>query len=236
MVSEKFFDSREALLAALQEDCVAELDAALKERGKASFLVSGGSSPAPLYQRLSQINLDWSSVSVALVDERWVNCDHPKSNETFVVENLLQNQAASAQLQGMKNAAGTPAEGLAECEAAYRKLPQPFDLTILGMGPDGHTASFFPHAEGLEKALDPESNELCAAINANKSEVTGAFTERMTLSLAGLLESRRLVLLITGEDKLRALRAAQDGADASAMPVRAVLQQSKVPLDIYWAP
>lgn len=236
MVNEKIFDSREALLAALQEDCVAELDAALKERGKASFLVSGGSSPAPLYQRLSQINLDWSSVSVALVDERWVDRDHPKSNETFVVENLLQHQAASAQLQGMKNAAGTPFEGLAECEAAYRKLPQPFDLTILGMGPDGHTASFFPHAENLEKALDPESNELCAAINANESEVTGAFTERMTLSLAGLLRSRRLVLLITGEDKLKALRAAQEGSDVLAMPVRAVLQQSKVPLDIYWAP
>lgn len=236
MVNEKFFDSREALLAALQEDCVAELDAALKERGKASFLVSGGSSPAPLYQRLSQINLDWSSVSVALVDERWVERDHPKSNETFVVENLLQHQAASAKLQGMKNSAGNPAEGLAECEAAYRKLPQPFDLTILGMGPDGHTASLFPHAEGLEKALDPESDELCSAINAHESEVTGAFTERMTLSLAGLLKSRRLVLLITGEDKLKALRAAQEGTDVSAMPVRAVLQQSKVPLDIYWAP
>lgn len=236
MVNEKFFDSREALLASLQEDCVAELDAALKERGQASFLVSGGSSPAPLYQRLSQINLDWASVSVALVDERWVDRDHSKSNEAFVVENLLQHQAASAKLQGMKNTASTPAEGLAECEAAYRELPQPFDLTILGMGPDGHTASFFPHAEGLEKALDPESNELCAAINAHESEVTGAFTERMTLSLSGLLKSRRLVLLITGEDKLKALRAAQDGADVSAMPVRAVLQQSKVPLDIYWAP
>lgn len=236
MGNEKFFDSREALLAALQEDCVAELSAALKERGQASFMVSGGSSPAPLYQRLSQINLDWSSVSVALVDERWVDRDHPKSNETFVVDNLLQHQAASAQLQGMKNAANSPAEGLAECEAAYRKLPQPFDLTILGMGPDGHTASLFPHAEGLEKALDPESDELCAAITAHESEVTGAFTERMTLSLAGLLKSRRLVLLITGEDKLKALRAAQEGSDVSAMPVRAVLQQSKVPLDIYWAP
>lgn len=236
MVNEKLFDSREALLAALQEDCVAELSAALKERGQASFLVSGGSSPAPLYQRLSQINLDWSSISVALVDERWVDRDHPKSNETFVVDNLLQHQAAEAQLQGMKNSAGTPIEGLAECEAAYRKLPQPFDLTILGMGPDGHTASLFPHAEGLEKALDPESDELCAAINAHQSEVTGSFTERMTLSLAGLLKSRRLVLLITGEDKLKALRAAQDGSDVSAMPVRAVLQQSKVPLDIYWAP
>lgn len=236
MVSEKIFDSREALLAALQEDCVAALQDALSERGKASFLVSGGSSPAPLYQRLSQIALDWASISVALVDERWVEPGHDKSNQTFVINNLLQHQAASAELVAMKNSAASAEAGLAECEAAYRRLPAPFDLTILGMGPDGHTASLFPHAQGLEKALDPDSEQWCAAINAHESEVTGAYTERMTLSLSGLLQSRKLVLLITGEDKLKALRAAQDGSDINAMPVRAVLQQQKVPLTIYWAP
>lgn len=235
MVNEQLFESREALLAALQEDCVAELRSALDDRGQATFMVSGGSSPVPLYQRLSQIALDWSAISVGLVDERWVERDHPKSNEALVVKNLLQHQAASAQFQGMKNTGATPFEGLAECEAAYQKLPRPFDLTLLGMGPDGHTASLFPHARGLETALDPASGSTCAAIEAHESEVTGAFTERMTLSLNGLLASRRLVLLITGEDKLEALRAAQGGSELAAMPVRAVLQQDQVPVDIYWA-
>lgn len=234
MLEEKLYDSREALLAALQEDCVAALQQALDERGNASFLVSGGSSPAPLYQRLSQIALDWQKIHVALVDERWVDPGHAKSNQTFVEKNLLQHQAAQAPLTAMKNAAASAAEGLAECEKAFNALPRPFDVTILGMGPDGHTASLFPNAEGLDKALT--TDELCAAINAHQSEVTGEYTERMTLSLAGLLQSRRLVLLITGDEKLAALRAAQAGDEVAEMPIRAVLQQDQVPCTLYWAP
>ncbi|WP_027328968.1 6-phosphogluconolactonase [Marinimicrobium agarilyticum] len=234
MLQEKIFDHREALLAALQEDCVDALESALKERDQASFLVSGGSSPAPLYQRLSQIALDWKRIQVALVDERWVEPGHAKSNESFVQKNLLQHAAGQAPFLGMKNSAASAAEGLSACEQAYQKLPQPFDLTILGMGPDGHTASLFPNAEGLEEALT--TDQVCSAITAHQSDVTGEYTERMTLSLTGILNSRRLVLLITGEDKLQALRAAQAGDTVNDMPVRAVLQQDKVPVTLYWAP
>lgn len=234
MIEEKMFDSRESMLAALQEDCVAALQSGLDERGKAAFLVSGGSSPAPLYQRLSQIALDWANIEVALVDERWVEPGHAKSNQTFVEKNLLQHQAAQAPFTGMKNSGAKATEGLAECEQAFDALPKPFDITILGMGPDGHTASLFPYAEGLEEALATDS--LCAAIEAHQSEVTGEFTERMTLSLAGLLQTKRLVLLITGEEKLNALRAAQEGKEVAQMPIRAVLQQNKVPCTLYWAP
>ena len=236
MVTEHLFDTREALLDALQKECVNALQDAMQARGKASLMVSGGSSPGPLYEHLSQTDLDWSAISVALVDERWVEPGHDKSNESLVVNTLLKNEAAKASLTGMKNAAERPLEGLAECEAAYQKLPQPFDLTLLGMGPDGHTASLFPHAEGLEKALDLSSDALCAAITAKQSEVTGEYTERMTLSLKGLMNSRRLVLLITGDDKLEALRAAQAGNEVADMPIRALLQQELVPLAIYWAP
>jgi len=136
----------------------------------------------------------------------------------------------------MKNTADTAQEGLADCEAAYQQLAQPFDITILGMGNDGHTASLFPHANGLEAALNPDSPELCTAIIAHQSEVTGAITERMTLSLAGLLQSKTLVLLITGQEKLDVLRKAQAGTDVAEMPIRAVLQQDRVPVVVYWAP
>ncbi len=66
--------------------------------------------------------------------------------------------------------------------------------------------------------------------------MTGAITERMTLSLAGLLHSRTLVLLITGDEKLAVLRKAQASTDVTEMPVRAVLQQDRVPVVVYWAP
>ncbi|HWV16318.1 MAG TPA: 6-phosphogluconolactonase [Cellvibrio sp.] len=236
MVTEHLFKSREEMIGELQSICIAALNSAIDERDEASFMVSGGSTPEPLYKSLSAVDLDWESVYVALVDERWVDFEHDKSNEAFTVKHLIQNKAAAANLVGMKNSAATAAEGLADCEAAYQQLAQPFDITILGMGSDGHTASLFPHAQGLQAALDANASELCAAIIAKQSEVTGAITERMTLTLAGLLRSRHLLLLITGDEKLAVLRQAQAGSDINEMPIRAVLQQQQVPVSIYWAP
>ncbi|MFC3117320.1 6-phosphogluconolactonase [Cellvibrio fontiphilus] len=236
MVTERLFENRAEMIAALQAECEAALRTAVEERGEATFMVSGGSTPEPLYKALSQVDLPWESVYVALVDERWVDFDHDKSNEAFTVKHLIQNKAAVANLVGMKNSAETAAQGLDDCESAYQQLAQPFDITILGMGSDGHTASLFPHAQGLADALTPDSGQLCAAIIAKQSEVTGAITERMTLTLAGLLRSKVLVLLITGDEKLAVLRAAQAGNDVSEMPIRAVLQQQQVPVVVYWAP
>lgn len=236
MLTEKLFDSREEMLAALQQECVTALQTAIDDRGEATFMVSGGSTPEHLYKRLSAVELPWESVYVALVDERWVDFDHDKSNEAFVSRTLKQNNAANTNLIGMKNSATTARDGLADCENAYQQLAQPFDITILGMGSDGHTASLFPDAVGLAEALDPASEKLCAAITAHPSEVTGDITERMTLNLAGLLRSRTLLLLLTGEEKLNVFREAQAGNDVNAMPVRAILQQQQVPVTLYWAP
>lgn len=236
MVTEHLFETRAAMIAALQAECESALRDAIEARGEATFMVSGGSTPEPLYKALSHVDLAWQSVYVALVDERWVDFDHEKSNEAFTVKHLIQHKAAAANLVGMKNSAETAVDGLSDCENAYQQLAQPFDITILGMGSDGHTASLFPHAEGLDAALNPSSDQLCAAITAKQSEVTGSIVERMTLSLAGLLRSKSLVLLITGDEKLAVLRAAQAGADIKDMPIRAVLQQQQVPVAIYWAP
>lgn len=236
MLNEKLFENRAEMIAALQAECLSALSEAIETRGEASFMVSGGSTPEALYKSMSEVDLAWDSVYVALVDERWVDFDHDKSNEAFTVKTLMQNKAAAANLIGMKNSAATAAEGLADCESVYQQLAQPFAVTILGMGSDGHTASLFPHAPGLVEALDPEGTTLCAAITAHPSEVTGAITERMTLTLAGLLKSRTLILLITGDEKLAVLRKAQAGNDVSEMPMRAILQQQQVPVTLYWAP
>jgi 6-phosphogluconolactonase len=236
MVTEYLFNTREEMTAALEAVCIAALNDAIENRGEATFMVSGGSTPEPLYKRLSHADIEWGSVYVALVDERWVALEHDKSNEAFTLKHLIQHKAAAANLIGMKNTAETAQEGLDDCEATYQQLAQPFDVTILGMGSDGHTASLFPNAQGLEAALNLDSSKLCAAITAKQSDVTGAITERMTLTLAGLLQSKRLLLLITGEEKLAVLREAQAGKDVNQMPIRAVLQQQLVPVDVYWAP
>ena len=234
MIVERFFDSKDEMIAAVYQQTIDALQEAIAERGEATFLVSGGSSPAPVYQQLSVADIDWDKVYVALVDERWVDIEHDKSNEAFIVNTLLQNQAAAANLVGMKNEADTAAAGVVSCEEAYQQLASPFDVTVLGMGPDGHTASLFPHAEDLDAALSTKN--LCAALTANQSDVTGSCTERMTLSLAGIVNCKHLLLLISGEEKLATYREALAGDDVAAMPVRAVLQQDSIPVTVYWAP
>ncbi len=139
MLTERLFENRQDMVAALEVECIAALNQAIEERGEATFMVSGGSTPEPLYKSLSNVDLDWESVYIALVDERWVNFDHDKNNEAFTVKHLIQNKAAVANLIGMKNTADTAQEGLADCEAAYQQLAQPFDITILGMGSDGRS-------------------------------------------------------------------------------------------------
>jgi 6-phosphogluconolactonase len=234
MVIERFFETRDALTQALRQECEAALIAAVEDRGEATFMVSGGSTPEVLYKAMSESDLPWDSIYVALVDERWVEFEHARSNEAFVVRSLIQNKAVATNLVGMKNSADDALEGLDDCETAYQQLAQPFDVTILGMGPDGHTASWFPHAKGLQEALSTEN--LCAAVTAHQSAVTGDEVERMTLSLAGVLKSKKLYLLLTGNDKLETFRAAQAGTDVNEMPIRALLQQNDVDLTVFWAP
>ncbi len=236
MLKQFLFEDRDSLFASLALACVKHLDQALTLDGKACLMVSGGNTPAPLYQSLSKADLDWKNIHIALVDERWVDKQHAASNEALIERSLLINKASIAPFTGMKTDAETAQAGSAETEARYQQLPQPFTVSILGMGNDGHTASLFPHAKGLEQALSEENKRLTAAITAHPSEVTGVNIERLTLTLNGLLHSKRLIVLLTGQEKLEVFRTAMNAGSVEEMPVRSILQQNKVPVDLYWAP
>lgn len=236
MVKEFLYEDRAGLFAALASDCQAHLAKALADRGATTFMVSGGSTPAPLFETLSLSDLDWNNINVALVDERWVDKEHSASNEALIYRSLLINNATKAPFTGMKTAAKSAAEGCAETEILYQALPRPFAISILGMGNDGHTASLFPHANGLAEALSEDNQQLTAPIMATQSDVTGPNTERLTLTLNGLLQSERLIILLTGEEKLAVFRKAMAEGPVEDMPVRAVLRQNKVPVELYWAP
>ncbi|MEX2961222.1 6-phosphogluconolactonase [Microbulbifer sp. TYP-18] len=236
MTEEKFYPDRERLVQALANDCACGLQKGIRDRGAASFLVSGGSTPEPVYRELSKRPLPWSDITVALVDERWVGKNDSGSNQAFIEQSLRQNYAGEAPLLGMKTEHRTAGEGQGECEHRYSRLVQPYDVCVLGMGSDGHTASLFPHAEGLKAALDPAGKQLCSAITALPSKVTGDYTERMTLTLAAILHARDIKLLITGEEKLCVYREALLGSDELAMPVRSLFRQGQTPVTVYWSP
>lgn len=234
MIIEYFFSSKEELNEALQEDVVTALVSALETKPRASLALSGGSSPKDLYNKLSELDLEWGNVDVALVDERWVGIEHAASNEAFIRNSLIKNKATAANLVSMKTTDHTAQLGLREIERRYEALELPFDFTILGMGGDGHTASLFPAAKGLSEALNEDC--LIAAIDAKKSTVTGANVERISLSLKGILHSKKIVLLISGQEKLDVYQMAKTNTDKTKMPVSAVLNQSETDIHVYWAP
>ncbi len=200
----------------------------------ATLLLSGGSTPGPLYQKLSGAELDWSRISIALVDERWVETDHAASNERMLREKLLLDNAIQANFIGMKNGHRSPLDGQAGCNARYARLPKPYRICLLGMGVDGHTASLFPRAEALDTALG--SQQCCAAIRAIPSEVTGEFVERMTMTPWSILQSEKLILLITGEDKWQVFQQAIESGITNDLPISTFIHQAQIPLEVYWAP
>ncbi|BBN81184.1 6-phosphogluconolactonase [Pseudoalteromonas sp. A25] len=232
-LTEYFFDSKSEMTEKLSTLLETNLVAGINEKGSAVLMVSGGSSPAPAYKHLSSLPLQWDKISVAMVDERWVDANHEKSNEAFIKETLLQNHASNAHFVTMKNSSQTAIEGQAECEAAYKKLGQA-DVTILGMGPDGHTASLFPHADGLEQGL--KTSDTVCAINAKRSEVTGTITERMTLTLSGIANSKQVILLISGEEKRAVYEQAKQSGSEFDIPLRAIINHPDINLTVFWCP
>lgn len=232
-IEHKFTDRAE-LIDSLYQALVEELQQALAQHSSTTILLSGGSTPVPLYRQLSSADLNWNQIHIALVDERWVETDSAASNERLLRENLLIDKASNAVFTGMKNNHQNPFDGEAECNALYAALPSPGTICLLGMGPDGHTASLFPDAEGLNAAL--ESSQHCAAINAVKSNVTGDNLERMTLTPWSILQSRRLILLITGDDKWEVYEQAREAEATADQPISLFIHQDSVPLEVYWAP
>ncbi|MEY4211432.1 MAG: hypothetical protein RLZ92_1813 [Pseudomonadota bacterium] len=236
MVREFHFEQRHHLFTTLAAECQDFISESLSKQGSATLLVSGGTTPAPLYNALSKMELAWKKVKVALVDERWVSPDHEASNEGLIKRTLLVNNAKAATFTGMKTNSNSASRGHSETEANYKALPQPFTVAIVGMGNDGHTASLFPHADGLTTALKTNSEQLTVAIKAKPSAVTGPLTERMSMTLAGLMKCDRIIILITGEDKLAVFDQAMKPGPVEEMPIRAILHQEQVPVELYWAP
>jgi 6-phosphogluconolactonase len=216
----------------LAEHIAEQLRQGLSERGRAVLAVSGGSTPKELFARLSQEKLDWSRVQVTLVDERWVPEGDERSNARLVQTTLLQHAAGVAQFIPLYTGAATPEAGLATANARIDVLPLPFDAVVLGMGDDGHTASFFPGGDHLAEALDLDGQTRVLPMRA-----PAAGEPRITLSLSTLLQTRALYLLVSGEKKRDLLADARLGLGAAQhYPVRAVLTQQRVPVTVYWCP
>ena len=225
-IQEHRFPDAPAAATALAASIADRLAAAIGQRGTATLALSGGRSPAAMFEALREKRLPWDKVIVAQVDERWVPADDADSNSRLIREHLLQGPANAARFVPMKNDAATAHEGQPACEAAMRALPLPFDAMLLGMGEDGHTASLFPEARELREGLTTQALTLALTPPA-------APHERMSLSAAGLLSSRVLLLQIGGAAKEAVYRKALGEGPVEDMPIRAMLRQDKVPVEVW---
>jgi 6-phosphogluconolactonase len=218
MIRERInFENRDHLAKALALKTAQCLSHGISKNGNAMIAVSGGTTPRLFFEHLSHSEITWDKVTITLVDERQVPQDHPRSNAGFVKSVLLQNRAQPARFLPL--------------------YPKPtdlkdvvFDCTILGMGNDGHTASFFPGGDTLQQAIDPDGKDAVLSISA-----PGSGEPRLTFTLPWLIASCYLALHIEGQEKRAVLERAIQGTDPFELPIRSVLNASK-PLDVYWCP
>lgn len=215
--TERKFKTSLDLADALALDVADWITSAIAEHDYAVVAVSGGTTPKQFFTSLSKIHLDWAKVQITLVDERQVAETSLRSNAKLVKECLMQNEAAAGQfvpLYQNPNAANLSR----------------FTVAILGMGNDGHIASFFPGGNHLKEALD-----VSQAHSIIEMKAEGAGEPRLTFTLPRLLAAKHVCLHIEGEDKMAVLNKALAGQDQFEMPIRAVLNSSK-PLSLYWCP
>jgi 6-phosphogluconolactonase len=171
-----------------------QADAAVADRGRFTFAVSGGHTPWAMFAHLTE-EVAWEHVTIYQVDERIAPDGDPDRNLTHLAASLPPGLAADIRPMPVD------AEDLEAAAMTYaRSLPERFDLVHLGLGPDGHTASLVPG----DPVLD---------VNDRDVALTGAYQgrRRMTLTYPAINKARQVLWLITGADKVDALRRLRTG-------------------------
>ncbi|WP_455478905.1 6-phosphogluconolactonase [Bartonella sp. B10] len=225
------FETPTTLALALADRVAAELSISVLERKQAILAVSGGKTPELFFHYLSKADIDWKNIIITLVDECFVPVNHEHSNEHIVRRYLLQNFAAKARFVGLYHKAITVELSAFSAANRINTLPKPFDVVVLGMGIDGHTASFFPDADRLKQAIDIQTQALVLPIHSKS-----VLEPRLTLTLPVIIQSRSIILHFEGFRKRDFFEeVCQDGSEIE-MPVRAVLRHAHSLVQIYWSP
>lgn len=205
----------------------------LRERGRAVLALAGGNTPMPIYRHLAVSGLDWPRITLLPTDERWVAPDHPASNLRAIGAAI---GAAGANHRSLAPPEPGPEPDTEIARRSLADLAEPFDAVLLGMGADGHFASLFPGAPELARGLDPETTA-GALVTVPDPLPPAAPFPRVTLTLARLLDTRRVILVIRGQGKLAVLRAAaRPDADPRRLPVAALAQHAGNALEVHWSP
>ena len=221
-------NNSESLASDLCQSIGEILTEAIRKRGRASMAVSGGGTPTPLFKEFSLLSIDWAKVDLTLVDDRWVDAKNSDSNELLVRTHLIKNKATKVNFIPLKNDSKTAKEGQKISEEMLKNITLPFDVVVLGMGSDGHTASLFPCSDELPDAMD--LNNLNYLIST--SPKTAPY-HRLSLTARVIIDAKYVFLHLNGSSKLHTLESAMEYKDSSRMPIYTFLKNG---LSIYWSP
>ncbi len=201
----------------------------LKAQQNAAIVLTGGTTPAPVYAHMAHSTIDWHRVKVWLSDERWVSVEHDDSNEKMLRETLSTSRASDADIMPYYDSKTSLEDRCHVVADTLRRSRQPFTSTLLGMGEDGHFASLFPDAKNLSDGLDMEDEELCIPVRTGASP-----HERLSLTLSALTMSDEILLLISGETKRSIVEQASQKRDD--IPISHLFEQTRAPLQVIWSP
>ena len=218
------YADREMMMIEVANEVAGQLAEATRIGETPLFVVPGGTTPGPIFDTLSAVDLHWDLVRVMLSDERWVPETSERSNTGLLRRRLLVDRAAAAHYLPLYAEAEAPEDRLEELAAAI--APHlPITVLLLGMGADMHTASLFPGADRLAEAMSDDAPVLVPM------RAPGAPEPRVTLSAPVLAGAIHTHIVITGREKLDALRKARSIDDPMLAPVSVVLGEATV----HWA-
>ncbi len=215
------FQTRDRFVAAAVEAIVDEWHRCARQNHAFTLVLSGGATPRPVYEvlakRLLKGGVQWQGTHVFFSDERMLPAGHPQRNETMARESLLDRIPLPEENVHPVPVAATPEESATlyeqEIGAAFGSPPC-FDLVLLGMGPDGHTASLFPDSPALM-----EGNRWAVAVPAPEMKPR---VPRVTLTLPVLNASSRVLFLVSQQGKESALERVLHSESCPGLPAACV--------------
>jgi 6-phosphogluconolactonase len=191
------------------------LSEAIATKNSASFVVSGGSSPITIFQELSNSDLDWSKITITLVDDRAVDKNHDDSNEKLLNEYFLINKASNANFVSLF----TDSVNVKNIKGGY-------DLMLLGMGEDAHFASLFPSM--IETS--PEHFNINSKPEIIYTEPMGnPLHPRVSMNLSMILDSKKIILLASNSNKFEMISQAKNN---TSLPLYYLFNQELVNIEI----